>query len=82
METYTMTRSNPSDLSTTAITANLRKMHELLLIAINQRSLAEEPLGRGDLSQTFGALTGIDSTLEEARTLHRAAVFLHQWRRN
>lgn len=77
-----MNRSNSSDLSTLAITANLRKMHELLLIAINQSSLAEEPLGRRDLSQTFGALIGIDSTLEEARTLHRAAVLLHQWRRN
>ncbi len=77
-----MNRSNSSDLSTLAIKANLRKMHELLLIAINQSCLAEEPLGRGELSQTFGALIGIDSTLEEARTLYRAAVLLHQWRRN
>lgn len=77
-----MNRSNSSDLSTAAITANLRKMHELLLIAINQSSLAEEPLQRGDLSQAFGALIGIDSKLEEARTLHRAALLLHQWRRN
>jgi hypothetical protein len=77
-----MNRFNPSDLSTAAITANLRKMHDLLLIAVNQSSLAEEPLKRAHLNEVFGALIGIESMLEEARTLHRAAVILHQWRRN
>jgi hypothetical protein len=77
-----MNRSNPSDLTTAAITANLRKMHELLLMAINQSSLAEDPLKRGELSEAFGALIGLDSLLEEARTLHRAAALLHQWRRS
>lgn len=77
-----MNRLSSSDLTTAGITANLLRMHELLLRCVNQSSLAEAPLARRDLNQAFGTLIGIESTLEDARTLHRAAVILHQCRRH
>lgn len=77
-----MTSSNPSDLSTAAITANLKKMHELLLTAVHQSTLAQESLKRSECTEAIGALLGAGATLDDAKALLSAAVLLHRWRRN
>lgn len=77
-----MTSSNPSDLSTAAITANLRKMHELLLSAMQQSAVAQDSLKQGHCTEAIGALVGVGSTLDDAKALLTAALLLHRWRRN
>lgn len=77
-----MTTSNPSDLSAAAVTANLKKMHELLLNTMHQSTLAQESLKRSQCTEAIGALLGVGSTLDDAKALLSAAVLLHRWRRN
>lgn len=77
-----MSSSNPSDLSTAAIIANLKKMHELLLNAMHQSTLAQESLKHSHCTEAIGALLGLGATLDDAKALLNAAVLLHRWRRN
>jgi hypothetical protein len=63
---------------TLAITANLAVLHSILANAAERSAEAHELILRGERNGAIGAISGLDSILEDAKALYVAAMALHR----
>jgi hypothetical protein len=71
------TNSGPA-VSTLAITANLAVLHSILANAAERSAEAHELILRGERNGAIGAISGLDSILDDAKALYAAAMALHR----
>jgi hypothetical protein len=63
---------------TLAITANLAVLHSILANAAERSAEAHELILRGERNGAIGAISGLDSILDDAKALYAAAIALHR----
>ena len=67
-----------SDLTKKAIAANIEAFRQLLADAAITAAEAFQAIEAGEQNQAIGAILGLESKLEDALALYRAAVALHR----
>ena len=66
------------ELTKKAIAANIEALRQLLADAVITASEGFQAIQQGEQNQAIGAILGLDSKLEDALALVRAAVALHR----
>ncbi|HVP51119.1 MAG TPA: hypothetical protein VMT05_03360 [Terriglobales bacterium] len=61
-----------------AIAANLAALQETLAVSMSRAAEAHEAMKAGEQNQAIGTVIGLDTELENALALYRAAIALHQ----
>lgn len=73
-----MNISTPSIDKTQVIAAQIAVLFELLARATRRGLEAQESILLGERNAAIGALVGLDTLLEEAQAMYRAALVLHR----
>jgi hypothetical protein len=67
-----------AELTKKAISANIEALRQLLADAVITASEGFQAIQQGEQNQAIGTILGLDSKLEDALALYRAAVALHR----